>query len=166
MAIKVIKHGKKPTLKKVCSVCGCEFEFDASDLQEEYCLNAYPSYKRRYIVCPDCGERIFYDTVADPIIYPQPYYPTPQPLEPWYPNNWPWITWTTTPNLTLENNLYDCDKCPNKPDPTKTVVGDTPCTWCRKNQPYCTSLEGSSLQFNTTDNTFSTQFSEDFTKLK
>lgn len=140
MAIKVIKHGKKPAFKKVCPVCECEFEFEVSDLQEEYCLNAYPSYKRRYIVCPDCGEKIFYDTVADPIIYPQPYYPTQQPLEPWWPNK-PYITWTT-PNLTLENNLYDCDKCPNRPDPNHPVVGDTPCTWCKKNQPYCTTTTG------------------------
>jgi hypothetical protein len=38
----------------------------------------------------------------------------------------------------LGNNLYDCDKCINKPDPSKPIqAGDTPCTWCKKNQPYC-----------------------------
>ena len=33
----------------------------------------------------------------------------------------------------------NCDTCQFKPDPNKVVVGDTPCTWCKKKQPYCVS---------------------------
>jgi len=149
MAIKVIKHGKKPALKKVCSVCGCEFEFDVSDLQEEYCLNAYPSYKRRYIVCPDCGEKIFYDTVSDPIIYPQPYYPTTQPLEPWWPNK-PYVTWTST------KSADPCKDCPYKDGLKDTlgnpVVGDSPCDWCYKNPNKWTCINTNTSDYNTAVN--------------
>jgi hypothetical protein len=32
-----------------------------------------------------------------------------------------------TPNKTDS----PCDRCPNKPDPDKMVVGDSPCQWCQ-----------------------------------
>ena len=48
MAIKVIKHGEK-VFKKVCPICGCEFEYEYEDL-EGYCgFN-------KHVKCPDCGE--------------------------------------------------------------------------------------------------------------
>ena len=125
MAIKVIKHGQKPKWTKTCPHCGCEFEYEAEDLENDYSfsLNTYPSQYRRYIKCPDCGEKLYHDG----------------PYTNW-PESYPKVAYTNdTPNLSLENNLYkyDCDKCPNKPDWTKPIVGDTPCTWCPKNQPYC-----------------------------
>ena len=122
MAIKVIKHGQKPKFKKTCPNCGCVFEHEIEDLQIEqnWSLNSYtyPAHKKRVVVCPDCGEKIYHDSIIDDI------YPT-------YPN----VVYCNTPTYT---GALDCDKCPNKPDPNKIVIGDTPCTWCKKNMPYCT----------------------------
>lgn len=123
MAIKVIKHGKKPKFKKTCLNCGCEFEYEQEDLVTDYNWNltgtslSYPRRIRRVIICPDCGERLLHDMVID---------------QDWYP---PTITYTT--NLST---WPDCATCPNRPDPNKPAqVGDTPCTWCIKNRPYCTT---------------------------
>jgi predicted RNA-binding Zn-ribbon protein involved in translation (DUF1610 family) len=124
MAIKIIKHGEK-VFKAVCPVCGCAFEYEYEDILKEY--------SPKTILCPDCGNIIIHhergglqpgitswpehlDTITSPgIIYNDPKY------------------------YSLENNLYDCDKCPNKPDfkNGKFVVGDGPCTLCPKNKPYC-----------------------------
>ena len=69
--IKVIKHGKKPKFTKTCPHCGCEFEYEIEDLKTDYniCLTSYPGQYRRYILCPDCGERIEHDTIMES--YPQ-----------------------------------------------------------------------------------------------
>jgi len=119
MAIKVITHGKKPKFKKICSNCGCEFEYEQEDIVTDYNWNltlSYPRRIKRVIICPDCGERLLHDIVVD---------------QDWYP---PIVTY---------NNLStwpDCATCPNRPDPNKLAqVGDTPCTWCIKNRPYCTT---------------------------
>lgn len=52
--------------------------------------------------------------------------PLPEPIKIWCT--------TTTPGLI---NPYDCDTCPNRPNPDKPVFGDTPCTWCPKRQVTC-----------------------------
>jgi len=156
MAIKVIKHGKKPVMKRTCSVCGCEFEFELEDLQTDYTitLTSYPSQYRRYVICPDCGERIYYDTVFAPI-YPRDPWMTPcspnTPIEPWNPNK-PYVTWTST-------DLTDpCKDCPNKGGLRDAlgnpVAGDSPCDWCKKNpcKWTCTNTTVSSINTNyTTD---------------
>lgn len=36
MAIKIIKDGKMTKFKKTCPDCGCEFEYEASDLSADY----------------------------------------------------------------------------------------------------------------------------------
>lgn len=118
MAIRIIKEGKKTKFTKTCPDCGCEFEYETSDLQTDYslCLTTYPVQYNTYIICPCCGKHIHHGTTfAD-----EPY----KPLKIFYTN-------------TLDNNSYDCETCPNKPDPAHPVVGDTPCTWCKKNTPYC-----------------------------
>lgn len=122
MAIKVIKHGTK-VFRVVCPICGCEFEYEYEDLKTEYGFV-------RQVKCPDCGNFVTHQdfTPQQPHIPTYPNYP----LGPAYPT-YPYVTWTTTGTGTE----LDCNKCPNKPDPTKTIVGDTPCTWCKKNQPYC-----------------------------
>ena len=133
MAIRIIKEGKKTKFTKTCPDCGCEFEYEAEDLKVDYtiCLTTYPCQYNTYVICPCCGKHIHHGTTfADN----WPKIGDPIPCSPNYPNNWPWITWTTGTGTEL-----DCDKCPNKPDPTKIVVGDSPCTWCKKNQPYCTN---------------------------
>lgn len=133
MAIKVIKHGETK-FKIICPVCGCEFEYEYEDLVECY----IPGLKQ--IKCPDCGEWLTHKR-AEPvkslekdITWKFPKDAEPIPCSPSDPITKPYVTWTS--NIP---DWPDCETCPNKPDPTKTVVGDTPCTWCRKNQPYCTT---------------------------
>ena len=118
MAIKIIKQGKMTKFTKACPDCGCEFEYEASDLSTDYsvCLTTYPPKYNTYIVCPCCGKHLHHG------------YTTPAISS--YPN----ITYTTT-----ATSWPDCDTCQFKPDPNKVVVGDTPCTWCKKIQPYCIS---------------------------
>lgn len=117
--IKIIKQGKTKRFAKTCPSCGCEFEYEASDLSTDYsvCLTTYPPQYNTYVVCPCCGRRIHHGTTqaADPTIAsPKLYY-------------------------TDTQYAYDCDECPNRSDPNKITVGDTPCTWCKKRQPYCFS---------------------------
>ena len=121
MAIKIIKDGKMTKFRKTCPDCGCEFEYEASDLSADcgVCLTTYPPKYNTYVVCPCCGKRIHHGTTeaaglttASPKIY--------------YTD-------------TSMQSTYDCDECPNRPDPNKITVGDTPCTWCKKRQPHCAS---------------------------
>ena len=122
MAIKVIKHGKE-TFKAVCPICGCEFSYQAEDLKED-------RFHNHYVECPDCKQIVSHEyesknksitlTKCPPTVDYKLNYP--------YLQNTAWTTTTSWP---------DCDACPNKPDPNKPVAGDTPCTWCKKNQPYC-----------------------------
>lgn len=126
MAINIIKHGKA-TFKAVCPICGCEFTYQSEDLKEDI-------FHNHYVECPDCKNSVSHEyedkkkgitwrknltTVDDEdTAYPK------------YPNT---IYTTTTPY-----SWPDCATCPNRPDPNKPAqAGDTPCTWCRKNQPYC-----------------------------
>jgi len=144
MAIKVIKHGAK-VFKAICPICGCEFEYEYEDILRDY-------FKQ--VKCPDCGEFIAHNEYKEvKPVYPT--YPDPQPINPLNPH----VIWTT-PNT----NSYDCDKCPNKPDWTKPVVGDTPCTWCKKNVPYCTTTGSTDVDtkiYNTTGVTGNIKFSVD-----
>ena len=122
MAIKIIKHGKE-SFKATCPICGCEFSYQAEDLKED-------RFHNHYVECPDCKQIVSHEyefknksiTLAkcSPTVDYKLSYP--------YLQNTAWATTTSWP---------DCDICPNKPDPNKIVVGDTPCTWCKKNQLYC-----------------------------
>ena len=121
MAIKIIKDGKMTKFRKTCQDCGCEFEYEASDLSTDcgVCLTTYPPRYNTYVVCPCCGKRIHHGTAEAAgltISSPKIYYTD-----------------------TSMQSSYDCDKCPNRPDPSKITVGDTPCTWCKKRQPHCVS---------------------------
>lgn len=122
MAIKVIKHGKE-TFKAVCPICGCEFSYQAEDLRED-------SFHNHYVECPDCKQIVSHEyefknksittmTKCSPAVDYKLSYKYLQNTA-WAAPTWP-----------------DCDTCPNKPDPNKPVAGDTPCTWCKKNQLYC-----------------------------
>ena len=115
MAIKIIKHGEKKKFTKTCPDCGCEFEFETEDLKTDYefCLTSYPGQYRRYVLCPECGKKLYHDTIS---IDPQP----------------PHIIYTGQTTRTL-----DCETCPNRPDPDHPVVGDTPCSLCPKMTPTC-----------------------------
>ena len=116
MAIKIIKQGKMTKFKKICPDCGCEFEYEQEDINVDYtvCLTTYPGKYNTYVICP-CCEKHLHHGYTEAIGY-----------------SYPDVTYTTT-----ETWYKDCDKCPNKPDPTKVVVGDTPCDWCIKRQFTC-----------------------------
>lgn len=116
MAIKIIKQGKITKFTKTCPDCECEFEYEQDDIKVDYscCLTTYPCKYGTYVICPCCGKHLHHG------------YTTPAISS--YPN----ITYTAT-----ATSWQDCDTCQFKPDQTKTAVGDTPYTWCRKNQPYC-----------------------------
>jgi hypothetical protein len=120
MAIKVIKHGKE-TFKAVCPICGCEFAYQAEDLKED-------CFHNHYVECPDCKNAVSHgyeqkNRRIDDLITFQGLSIIPTTER----NPWP-----------------DCETCPNKPNTNKIVAGDTPCTWCIKNQPYCADM-GSDL---------------------
>lgn len=130
--IKIIKDGKLTKFKKTCPDCGCEFEYEASDLIVDHsvCLTTYTPKYNTYVVCPCCGKRVYHGTTQAVDLTNIR------------------ISYT---NAGIQNTL-DCDKCPNKPDPSKITVGDTPCTWCKKRQPYC---------FNSTANCISANYTMD-----
>lgn len=117
MAIKIIKEGKITKFRKTCPDCGCEFEYEASDVVTDYgeCLTTYPPRYNTYVICPCCGKHLHHG-YKDATGYSYP------------------VTYTTT-----AASWPDCDTCQFKPDPNKITVGDTPCTWCKKKQPYCVS---------------------------
>ena len=117
MAIKVIKHGKE-TFKAVCPICGCEFSYQAEDLKED-------CFHNHYVECPDCKQVVSheYELKKKDITWTKD-----SPIVDYK------INYADLPNLS---SWPDCETCPNKPDPSKPVVGDTPCTLCKKNQPYC-----------------------------
>ena len=124
MAIKVIKHGKE-IFKVVCPICGCEFSYQTEDLKED-------RFHNHYVECPDCKQIVSheYESKNKSITLTNGSSTVDYKLSYKYLPNTAWTTATSWP---------DCDTCPNKPDPNKLVVGDTPCTWCKKNQPYCIS---------------------------
>lgn len=134
MAIKIIKEGKKKEkeiFKKTCEECGCVFEFEEEDLTTDYnfCLTSYPPQYHRYIICPCCGNRIYHDNVIEGGMndYPKVYY--------------------TIDTLT---SCEDCLYYQQMKDNPRLTVGDTPCTWCKKRQVYCTTNNTSNLQFEVT----------------
>ena len=124
MAIKVIKHGKE-TFKAVCPICGCEFSYQSEDLKED-------RFHNHYVECPDCKQIVSheYESKNKGITLTKC---SPTTVD--YKLNYPYLKNTAWATPTWP----DCDTCPNKPDPNKLVVGDTPCTWCKKNQLYCIS---------------------------
>ena len=113
---KIIKHGNTH-FKITCPYCGCEFEYDAEDLEtrSNWITSTTLDNSYKVVRCPDCGIEIYHS--GPPQKYPNMNYCLTTHSE-----GWP-----------------DCENCPNKPDfkNGKFTVGDTPCTWCRKNNPTC-----------------------------
>lgn len=59
MAIKIIKPGKKPdtTERFECSYCGCVFEADEDDYEEEF--YSLDGYSCNTADCPTCGRKVY-----------------------------------------------------------------------------------------------------------
>jgi hypothetical protein len=140
MAIKVIKHGKE-TFKAVCPICGCEFTYQAEDLKED-------CFHNHYVECPDCKQAVSHEyeakkkelvwgkglQIVDDHINPYDKAIPCDKKDKWFYVDYPNPNTIWSPNIS---DWPDCATCPNRPDPNKIIVGDTPCTWCKKNQPYC-----------------------------
>lgn len=64
--IKIIKEGKITRFKKTCPDCGCEFEYETSDLIPDYsvCLTTFPSQYSTYVICPCCGKHIRHGVIS------------------------------------------------------------------------------------------------------
>lgn len=135
MSIKIIKHGASK-FKAICPVCGCEFEYDLEDIiSEQYSLLDQIHIKQ--VKCPDCGELIAHETKQISQTYPRyptyPISPVSPNIAPFDPITKPFVTWDTQ-TITWP----DCETCPNKPT-DKTMIGDSACSLCIKNKPYCVS---------------------------
>ena len=105
MAIKIIKQGKQTKFMKICPDCGCEFEYEQEDVKVDNscCLTTYPPKYNTYVVCPCCGKHLHHGYTETTAF------------------NYPNVTYTTTSTWPT-----DCDKCPDKQDPAKIVVGYNP----------------------------------------
>ena len=60
MAIRIIKKGKveePPIYRSTCIKCGCEFEFNLEDANQEFSFSGFASYV--YLPCPYCGKMVF-----------------------------------------------------------------------------------------------------------
>ena len=126
MSIKILKHGKKPFPRNcTCNECQCEFTYELEDLKTEndICLTSYPAQYRRYVVCPECGKRIYVDTVRDSVSFPSITLTGADPL-----------------NKTLNKTKRDCETCPYKNGPVdmygNPVAGDSMCAWCPNKSFY------------------------------
>lgn len=127
--IKIIKDGKLEKFTKTCPDCGCVFEYELSDTIKEYNYQfAYSTYPilypyTRYVRCPCCGRKIVHDTGCEEVntlTYPNVIYTT-----------------VNSGEKGCEDCLYYQEIKLNHEKQYK--VGDTPCTWCPKMQPKCTS---------------------------
>lgn len=137
MAIKIIKEGNKKTFTAVCPECGCEFEYDTSDLDQDWSLNSYPSQYKRYVKCPCCHEKVYHDKFDQYPGGPNIFYTSNTPeLK---GNDFPIPAPNTFWNANKERSCEDCmwyEELMRNPDKAYTV-GDTPCTFCSKMRPKC-----------------------------
>lgn len=114
MAINIIKEGRRLTkFTKTCPDCGCEFEYEQEDVKVDSsnCLTT-----RAHVICPCCGKHLCHGYIKKSI------------------SDYPNTIYTTT---GMELKELNCDTCPNKPDPEKPVLGDSPCDLCRKREFTC-----------------------------
>jgi hypothetical protein len=115
MAIKITKPGQKE-FHGFCKWCGCEFTYEISDLK----LSATSDK----VSCPTCGKDYHHPSmVQDPTIPGgigrlQTWPPEPIPCTPDMTKTDPCAGCVWRENL-LRDGFY---------------IGDTPCTWCNKNQ--------------------------------
>ena len=74
--MRIIKQGVLNSYRFTCPYCGCEYEYDDSDLHEEYGLTSTGSYN--YVICPCCGKKnIIYNYTKK---WDYPYYPPYGPI--------------------------------------------------------------------------------------
>ena len=62
--MKIIKHGNVPRATATCPVCGCEFEYEKQDVEEEYAFTGQVIMKKYFIRCPECGTHVSSDLTS------------------------------------------------------------------------------------------------------
>lgn len=81
--MKIIKHGTVNRVN-VCGNCQCEFEYDNNDIRVETPLYSTAVESYRYVLCPDCGAKIYIDQQTS-TVPTTPYNPPSVPNTPfWY----------------------------------------------------------------------------------
>ena len=118
MAIKITKPGQKE-FYGFCRWCGCEFSYEISDLK----LSATGDK----LECPCCGKDYLHQSkVQSPTI--------------------PGGTWPLQ-GLPIETYDDPCKGCAWTEFNRQNInyTGDTPCTWCLKNQVTCGVQSGTTL---------------------
>ena len=89
MAKTILRHGYN---QKVCyCTCGCIFAYEDSDTIVEptqgYARTAVESTAIKYVICPECGARLYICSYTPPVTIPAPL---PQSPEPYYiRDRWP-----------------------------------------------------------------------------
>lgn len=141
--IKVLKHGNKQKYTKVCPECGCEFEYELSDVETDYsiCLTSYPAQYNRFVRCPECGCHVHHDTTS---------------------SDWP--KW---PNVIYTNaeRSDDCEGCKIYEDAKKGILGiNDACYWCSKNKYRVVCGDSCTTTYTTTKNDEYKNNLEDFQK--
>lgn len=60
MTVNILKKGDLPKIKKTCAICGCEFEADFREVENDSKYDALRNNAvSRYIIdCPCCGVAI------------------------------------------------------------------------------------------------------------
>ena len=144
----IIKHGIAK-FKITCPICGCEFTYERTDVER------FPGQKPK-VKCPDCEEWIPHKTFAETteIVFKKSLPDTEEAK-----NKMFYVDYehpTTIWDLYSSRFYASCENCQYfrqlKENPNLTpLVGDTPCTWCPKMQPYCTinSMSSTDLRFTT-----------------
>ena len=142
--IRITKEGDvgKYRFSATCPVCGCEFDYELDDLEKDYdysrCFTSLPPQYgyTRYVRCPCCKERIVHDSGSDGGGSNHPGMPRPSDRKTISDDRMFYV------DLEHPNAVWSglaCEECPNRQYSTgdTPVVGDTPCTWCVRNTPYC-----------------------------
>jgi hypothetical protein len=118
--IKITKPGQKE-FHGFCKWCGCEFTYEISDLK----LSATSDK----VSCPTCGKDYHHPSmVQDPTIPGGIGYRGLQDIT-WPPNPIP-----CTPDMTKTDPCAGCTWRENLLREEGIYIGDTPCTWCNKNE--------------------------------
>ena len=59
--VEVIKHGRNKTYTAICPNCGCQATCGEEDLIFDYLSTG----KGSYIICPDCGGRMYIYQISE-----------------------------------------------------------------------------------------------------
>lgn len=91
----VIQHGAYYNRTAYCS-CGCIFTYDEEDVIKDLSNASIATNVStlRYVICPECGARVYIPTIVTVPGYTPPQPSIPQtPQQPYWPTYWPNDPW-------------------------------------------------------------------------